>query len=142
MNETMSFEGDAHVTFLTREGRRIWRCTARVARDWSSRLVGLLLTKLEHAGPVLLADCSSVHTIGMRYPIDIALIGDGQVLRSERAVGSGHVVRAKGASWVLERPASDEPWPEKGDLARIDASSQSGWAALLRAPLEQMAEVA
>lgn len=92
----------------------------RALRGWWERLVGLLGTG-PGASPVALFPCSSVHTLGMRYAIDVALVADdGLVLASRRGVGPGCVVTAPGARYALERPTSDAPWPVRGAWVRID----------------------
>ena len=48
-----------------------------VLSTWRERLRGLLGTGPD-AGPVMLALCSSVHTFGMRYSLDVAFVGDDQ----------------------------------------------------------------
>ncbi len=58
----------------------------RVLSSWFERLVGLLGTG-PSAQPVVLMRCGSIHTYGMAYPIDVALVGSrGEVLASERAL--------------------------------------------------------
>jgi uncharacterized membrane protein (UPF0127 family) len=55
-----------------------------VADSWWGRLRGLLARPalLEGEG-LLLMECSSVHTVGMGYPIDVAFLdADGTVVRS------------------------------------------------------------
>lgn len=47
----------------------------RVARSVVARMVGLLTTpRLEEGAGILLAPCSSVHTVFMRYPIDVVYL--------------------------------------------------------------------
>lgn len=83
---------------------------ARMLGTWRGRLKGLLGSGPE-AAPVLLMRCSSVHTIGMGYPLDLAFIGKrGEVLEVVRSVGPGRVVSCAGAFCVLERPARDGGW--------------------------------
>lgn len=68
------------------------------------------------AVPVLLLGCSSVHTFGMRYAIDVSMADEaGRVLASWRALPPGRVVWARGARHVLERPSSAGLWPGPGD---------------------------
>lgn len=67
-----------------------------VAKSWFARLVGLLNTKSleEHAG-LWLSPCKGIHTVGMRYPIDVVfldreqavckLAGDVRAFRFRRA---------------------------------------------------------
>lgn len=92
----------------------------RVAASWRDRLVGLLDTGpdsvcLEEV--LCLVPCKSIHTFGMRYPIDIVFVGkEGEVLESERNLGANKIRRCPGACWVGERRASPGlPWPEEGD---------------------------
>ncbi len=99
--------------------RREWgSVSVRVLRRWWERARGLLGTWRHGAGavPVLLLGCSSVHTFGMRYAIDVSMADEaGRVLASWRALPPGRVVWARGARHVLERPSSAGPWPGPGD---------------------------
>lgn len=62
---------------------------------------------------LILVPCKSVHTIGMRYALDIAFVDrNGIVLRSERNVRPGRVLSCRQAALVLERPHRDEAWAE------------------------------
>lgn len=82
------------------------------------RLVGLLGTRRGEPGarPVMLCRCPSVHTVGMAYPLDVALVGaEGLVVGSWRALPPGRVVRAAGARLALERPAGEGSWPAVGE---------------------------
>ena len=87
-----------------------------VLSSWTERLRGLLGTGRD-ARPVLLVRCGSVHTFGMRYPIDLAFVGEqGEVLMVRRGVGPGHVCSCAGAECVAERPAVEEgEWPVEGE---------------------------
>lgn len=90
----------------------------RVLSSAWERLKGLLGTAPD-ALPVLLLRCSSVHTYAMRYALDLAFIGrDGRVLLSCAWVPPGRVVSERDAYCVLERPASEEPWPRVGERMR------------------------
>ena len=97
----------------------------RALRGWREKLVGLLGTGKE-ACPVALCGCSSVHTVGMGYPIDVALVSrDGKVLAARRDVPPFRLVRAPGAYYALERPRSADAWPDVGSwlaIARCDGS--------------------
>ena len=87
-----------------------------VLDSWTKRLKGLLGTN-EHAVPVALLPCSSVHTWFMGYAIDVALVeASGRVLASYRNVPPWRFVRARGASEVLERPAQSSYWPKENEL--------------------------
>lgn len=83
------------------------------------RLLGLLGTAVGHARatPVLLVRCSSVHTVGMRYAIDVALAdAQGRVVASQACVGPGRLVGKPGTWLALERPHANGPWPREGDV--------------------------
>lgn len=87
----------------------------RLLTGWFEKMRGLLGTRVD-AEPVILAGCGSIHTVGMRYPIDVAFVSErGEVLRTCRKVWPGRFVSCHGARAVVERPASDEPWVRAGD---------------------------
>lgn len=78
--------------------------------SWRQKLVGLLGTS-EDAEPVVLLGCSSIHTCGMRYAIDIALVSrEGEVVLAMRGVVPWRFVSAAGAYYAFERPTSADPW--------------------------------
>ncbi|MDO4536741.1 MAG: hypothetical protein Q4B54_01155 [Coriobacteriales bacterium] len=84
---------------------------------------GLLGTDCS-AEPVALVPCSSIHTWGMRYYIDVALVSaNGVVLKACRAVPPARLVSAPGARYALERPCSRDVWPETGSLVSIAVES-------------------
>lgn len=83
----------------------------QVLEGWWPRLRGLL-GPFEGARPVLLVRCRSIHTFGMAFPIDVALVrADGLVVRVARALPAWRVLGRRGTAYVLERPASVLPWP-------------------------------
>ena len=89
---------------------------AGLATSVAARLKGLLGTEREEAGTLLLAPCRSIHTIGMRYAIDVAFVGEtGEVLLACRDVAPGARLSCHGAAAVVERPSNHgAPWPETG----------------------------
>lgn len=98
----------------------------RLALSYWSRLRGLLFTK-PHAGLLVLCPCRSIHTVGMKYALDVAFVdGTGMVLRSFREVGSAVFLRDRNAKMVLERFASSEPWYVEGEriLLGSDGSNE------------------
>ena len=87
-----------------------------VLSSWLARVLGLLGPP-ERGRAVLIERCRSIHTFGMRYAIDVALVGEGgEVLFSARRLGASCVASAVGARLALERPASEGQWPEEGEL--------------------------
>ena len=78
-----------------------------VATGFRSRLLGLALLGRERAGPgLLIPRCRSVHTFGMRFPLDVFFLDEaGRVIELRRAVSPNRVVRCPGAIAVLELPS-------------------------------------
>ena len=86
-----------------------------VLSAWRDRLRGLLGTD-EDAPAVLLTLCSSIHTFGMRYPLDVAFIGErGEVLLVKRGLSPGRGASHPRARCVVERPACEGGWLEEGE---------------------------
>lgn len=79
-----------------------------VATTYRSRLLGLALLARRRAGEgLLLPCCRSVHTFGMRFPLDLVFFDrDGRVVGVERSVGAGRIRRHRAAAAVLELPAT------------------------------------
>lgn len=80
-----------------------------VARTFRSRLLGLARLDREQAGcGLLIPRCSSVHTFGMRFELDICFLGEGdRLLAVWRKIPAGRVISCRRASSVLEIPAGE-----------------------------------
>jgi hypothetical protein len=82
------------------------------ATTYRARLLGLAWLRPGDLPPrhaLLLRRCSSVHTFGMRFPIDVVFGDqDGRVLHVARGVGSRKVLRCAGAAMVAELRADPE----------------------------------
>ncbi|MBS0417469.1 MAG: DUF192 domain-containing protein [Proteobacteria bacterium] len=76
----------------------------RVADTFITRGLGLLVgTPLEAAEGLLIAPCSSIHTFGMRYAIDVVFIDrDARIVRVCPDVKAGRARFAGKAHAVLE----------------------------------------
>jgi uncharacterized membrane protein (UPF0127 family) len=74
------------------------------ATTFAARALGLaLLRELPHGHALLIPACRSVHTFGMRFPIDVAFLGeDGAVLRVDRGVPPRRVLFCRRAFAALE----------------------------------------
>ncbi len=105
------------------EARSVERARLIVLRGFAEKLVGLLWARrLEEAPCVLIDRCRSVHTIGMAFDLDICFIDRHMnAVRVARGVRPGRVLSARGAVCVVERPAADGPWVERGERVRISA---------------------
>src|SRR5262245_7059957 len=77
------------------DGRRVRLATTRRAR-----LVGLALTDRDRAGSgLLIPGCRSIHTFGMRFPIDVAFLdADGSVISRRLRVRPRRIVADRRAS--------------------------------------------
>ena len=84
-----------------------------VARSPIARLLGLALRRRPPGHALLLPRCRSVHTFGMRFPLDLIWLDrDGRVLRVDEAVPPWRVRSCRDAAAVLEAgrmPAMAEP---------------------------------
>ena len=86
-----------------------WLARFRVAEDFRTRLLGLSWRRRPDAGPgLLIPRCSSVHTFGMRFALDLFFLdAEGRVIAERRKVPPRRVVWCRGASAVLEIPAGE-----------------------------------
>lgn len=78
-----------------------------VATGLRARLLGLAHLDREEAGSgLLIPRCSSVHTFGMRFPLDLHFLDErGRVLAVRRQIPARRVISCRGAGAVLEIPA-------------------------------------
>lgn len=89
----------------------------RQASDPLSRTLGLAFLDRELAGEgLLIPDCRSVHTFGMRFSLDLVFLdADGAAVRVERRVPSGRLLFEPSADSVLELPSGfrslHSAWP-------------------------------
>jgi hypothetical protein len=97
-----------------------WRGIVVPLAQGRVRLLGLAGLDLEQAGPgLLIPRCSSVHTFGMRFALDLAFLDrDGRLLSARLGVGPRRLAARRGAAAVLELPA--------GGLAELGLVAASG----------------
>ena len=81
----------------------------RVARGARARLLGLARLDCDEAGPgLLIPRCSSVHTFGMRFPLDLYFLsGDGEVVATRLRVQARRLAFCGRATAVLEVPVQE-----------------------------------
>jgi uncharacterized protein len=79
----------------------------RVAEGFHARLLGLAFLDRDEAGSgLLIPRCASVHTFGMRFPLDLFFLDEaGTPLAVHRGVRARRFVSARNATTVLEIPA-------------------------------------
>lgn len=80
-----------------------------MATGFRARLLGLAWMDRGDAGAgLLIPRCSSVHTFGMRFALDLYFLGeDGTIVSVRRAVRPRRVIFCRGAQAVLEVPAAE-----------------------------------
>jgi hypothetical protein len=95
------------IRFRRLERVEILGSTVPVASGPASRLLGLALLRSGRAGAgLLIPRCRSVHTFGMRFPIDALFLDEADhVIELRRAVPPCRVIRCPGAMAVLELPS-------------------------------------
>jgi len=81
-----------------------------VADSLLSRTLGLAFLEPEVAGPgLLIPRCRSVHTFGMRFPLDLLFLDAAlRVIEARRAVPPRRFAGCRRAATVLELPAGGE----------------------------------
>lgn len=90
------------------------------------RLRGLLLTGPD-ADPIALVGCSSIHTWGMRYQLDVAFVGSsGLVLDVRRGVPPGKLVGCRRAWVTFERPHGCGDWFLRGERVSLMMTGGDG----------------
>ncbi len=96
-----------------------------VADHLLSRLLGLaLLDRSDAPEGLLIPRCRSVHTFGMRFPLDLLFLGPNcEPLIAVREVGPRHRVRVPEAAAVLELPSD---WDVECCESRL-ADAGAGW---------------
>lgn len=84
------------------------------------RLKGFLVQRSEGC-VLLISPCSSIHTFGMGWDLDVAFFDrEGVVIRSEVAVPPRRIIRCRRACGVLERRASqDRRWYCEGERVTL-----------------------
>jgi len=81
-------------------------CEVHLARGFRARLLGLAaLDREEAGGGLLIPRCSSIHTFGMRFALDLYFLDrEGGVVSTRLAVPPKRLASCRGASAVLELP--------------------------------------
>jgi uncharacterized membrane protein (UPF0127 family) len=89
--------------------RRVCGRTVPVTRGFRSRLLGLAWLDPVDAGPgLLIPDCGSVHTWGMRFELDLVFLDrQERPLAVHRGVPPRRLLWHRGAAAVLEVPTAE-----------------------------------
>jgi uncharacterized membrane protein (UPF0127 family) len=103
---------EIHRRFADLPRREVDGSQVPVAVGFRARLLGLAFLDRAEVGPgLLIPRCSSVHTFGMRFALDIVFLNrDGEVIAERRSVPPRRFVACRGAAAVLEVPEGTRPW--------------------------------
>jgi uncharacterized protein len=86
------------------------------ATGFRARLLGLAFRRQPPDYALLFRRCRSVHTFGMRFPVDIVFLdGSGSPMRFAWDVPPRRVLFCRGASAVLEAPSPPRPRAARGE---------------------------
>lgn len=96
---------------------------AKIADNFISRLKGLLgASRLESGGALIIRPCSSIHTLGMKFAIDVIFLDKhDKVVKIMNNMKAGRFSLAWGASYVIELPSgvADTTNIRVGDMIAI-----------------------
>ena len=78
-----------------------------LAYTFSQRVQGLLGTRLFPLGyGLIIKPCSSMHTFGMNYPIDVLFVdGNNRIIKIVDNMLPGNMSMSSGSKYVVELPA-------------------------------------
>ena len=81
--------------------------SAGLAVNFMTRLIGLLGTKkLDKGKALVIRPCSSIHTIGMKYAIDVVFLDkQNKIVKIINDMPAGKFSLCSGSSYVIELPA-------------------------------------
>jgi uncharacterized membrane protein (UPF0127 family) len=94
----------AQAVTLTHNRQRLVEWRIRLALSWSHRAIGLLTTAhLDDPRGLWISPCNSVHTLGMRYAIDVVFLDkQGRAKKLVRRLKPMRAVICFGAHSALE----------------------------------------
>ena len=80
---------------------------ARVANSIWSRFWGLMWQRSLPQGEALIIDpCNSVHTLFMRFPIDVVFLDNGgRIVKVAEGLKPFRAAVGRGSRWVMEMPS-------------------------------------
>lgn len=121
-------ERGSHARFASAPGAVVLGHEVPVATGFRARLLGLAYLDRAAAGPgLLIPRCSSVHTFGMRFGLDLFFLdADGDLLVVRRAVPPRRLAGHRGAAAVLEIPSRPASGTGPAPLSRFFRVEEGG----------------
>jgi hypothetical protein len=100
------------VALMNERTRRPVASSVEIAATRRSRRRGLLgRDRLDEGSAMILAPCTAVHTVGMRFPIDVVFADrQGFAVKIVRDLRPWRMAMAAGAHVVIEMPAGTLRW--------------------------------
>jgi len=99
--------------------------TVKQADSFLGRLMGLLATERLPAGAgLIIKPCNSVHTFGMRYPIDVVFVDKSNiVIAAVSRLKPSRLALQRRAEYVVELPAGtiEATLTQPGDKLELQA---------------------
>jgi uncharacterized membrane protein (UPF0127 family) len=117
--------GTSQPAIVNERTGRILASTVEVARTSAARRKGLLgRDELPYATALVISRCNAVHTIGMRFAIDVAFVDSrGQIRKIVNDLGPWRMAMSPFASTTIEFPAGslDDQAARVGDRLIVAA---------------------
>jgi len=106
---------------INRAKDKMLASNVKIADGFFSRLKGLLGTvSLPYGQCLVICPCSSVHTFGMRYAIDVLFVNKhNTVVKVVKAMQPGSMAAAWGSAYVVELPSGAAALTEAGDIVKF-----------------------
>lgn len=100
------------VALMNERTRERVAAAVEIAATRQTRRRGLLgRDRLEESSAMLLAPCTAVHTVGMRFAIDVVFVDrQGYAVKVVRGLRPWRIALAAGARAVVELPAGSLGW--------------------------------
>jgi hypothetical protein len=115
------------VALMNERTRQPVALSVEIAATRTSRRRGLLgRDRLDEASAMVLAPCTAVHTVGMRFAIDVVFVDrQGYAVKVVRDLRPWRLALASGARAVIELPAGSLRWGQVllGDRLYLTSAS-------------------
>lgn len=105
------------------KGKTLGNSVKQAANFWG-RLVGLLATdRLPTGAGLIINPCNSIHTFGMRYPIDVIFVDkSNSVVAAISRLKPSRLALQRSGAYVVELPAGtiEATFTQRGDILELE----------------------